>query len=111
MSNNILNENVDEFYDVLAELCANGETYKYFSFVPDDLFEFLETVMVSYKKVVDEGVIQAALVKWNGARILLYLDRIPRVLGGNNPGVFWASGRRPLIDRIIARYGGVEDEE
>ena len=105
----VLNEYVDEFYDVLSELHANRETYKYFSFVPNDLFEFLDEVKLSYRKIVDEDVIQVALVKWSGREILLYLDKIPRVFGGSP--IFWASGRRIIIDRIVSRYGGVEDEE
>ena len=105
----VLNEHVDEFYDVLSELCEYDQTYKYFSFVPDNLFEFLDVIKISYKKIVDQGIIQAALIRWNGKELLLYLDKIPRALNGSP--IFWASGRRPLIDRILARHGGVEDEE
>ena len=105
----ILNHNIEEFYDILDELSINTETYRYFSFVPQDLFEFLEELKISHKRIINEDVIQAALVKWNGGELLLYLDKIPRASGGKP--VFWASGRRIIIDTILARYGGVEDEE
>ena len=105
----VLNEHVDEFYDVLDELSSNTETYRYFSFLPQDLFEFLDELKISHKRIIDEGVIQAALIRWNNREILLYLDKIPRSFGGKP--IFWASGRRIIIDTILARYGGVGNEE